>query len=1099
MRFCGGCGKPLAEVCASCGFENPPAFKFCGQCASPLGAPPSVGAPPASMQPLSLRGDGAERRQITVLFCDVVGSTQLSDKLDPEELRDVIRAYQATSSDVIDRYEGHIAQYLGDGLLVYFGYPRAHEDAPRRAVKTALDIVRAIDALNSDLERRYGVTLALRIAIHTDYGVAGDVGGKGRKEQLVIGRTPNIAARLQELARPNTVVVSDATKQLAERWFAFESCGEHLLKGISRPMTVWRAVSENAHAERSRGLSPLVGRGAELETLATRFERSRDGHGQIVLLAGEPGLGKSRLLEAFEAHLGDGATVLNGWCSPYAQTTALHPLVAPFEQLLGFARGDDAARRGQQLASRLAKLELDSGEATALLASFFGLPRPSGSAGAALSPQKQLEHTLHLLVDLLVESARSRPVVLVLEDLHWSDPSTFQFLELLVAAAGTTRLLAMLTFRPVFEPPWAPRRHLTRIDLVRLRDDDARRILDQLTDGKPLPRDVERQLLERSDGVPLFLEEMTKAILESGLLVLRGERWELTRPMDAPVIPATLRDSLMARLDHFASVKEVAQLASAIGRQFSYEMLSALAGIPEPTLRAHLEQLVASELVFRVEEPGAAAEYRFKHALIQDTAYESMLKSRRRDVHERIAQVLEEQHPGVVEASPSLLARHWEGAGQGERAARYLHRAAQRAMERGAHSEAITDLGRAIGLLATAAPSTSRDRLELDLRVSLNGSLIPTRGYCAPELEENCLVARELCERLGRPNETAPVLYTLWVIPLALGRRAQTWARLEELLAFVREAPDRLSELSARFAHGTTLLYAGRLAEAREAFEGALALYEAGLHGALVRIHGDDHGVYALVYLGWAEVRAGRVAVAREHFARALALAEEFRDPLAEALALAIVGLAQHDLRDEEMALAHAERNIALSDAQGFFFWAALAHCTRGWVRVRRGDHAGGIGEIEQGLGFFDLIQQKLPLTYWMGYLVEACLETGDLDRGLATVDRALAMSAANSDSFNEPELLRLKGELLATRTPASDEALACCERAVEIARRDGAAFLALRAATSAARLLVARAEPARARELLAAALAAAPAAGDAPDAADARALLAETSELAPV
>ncbi len=659
-----------------------------------------------------------------MLFCDLVGSTQLAERFDAEDLRELVRAYQAAAAGAIERYEGHIAQYLGDGLLVYFGYPRAHEDAPRRAVLTGLEIVASMARLNAELERTYGVALSVRVAIHSDYAVAGDVGGQGRTEQLAIGKTPNIAARLQDLAKPNTVVVSDAVERMVKRWFVLESRGEHALKGISAPMGVWQVLRVNAMLtpleSAGRGLSPLVGREREIETLVGIFEKSRAGATQIALIAAEPGLGKTRLLHGFDTLCPGRPTFIYGGCSPYDGNTALAALVPAIHRLFGLDPSAPALERAEGLAAWVATSGLDNPDALALLSGLLGLPcaaRPT----LAVSPQKQREHALALLVEIAVRAARVTPLVLVIEDAHWSDPSTLAFIDLLRAGMSGAPILTVVTFRPTFTPPWTAGEGVTRIELTRVADDDARRIIRTLAGGRALPPDIERRLLERGDGVPLYLEEMTKALMESGVLSLRDDAWTLTRPMEAETIPATLRDSLMARLDRFVSVKEIAQAASAIGRDFTFELLAAVAPVPEPTLRAHVTELLSAEIILPVGEPGSG-EYRFKHALIQDTAYDSMLKSRRREVHEHIATTLEAFVAQGSDVAPATVARHWEGAGRGESAAPWLNRAAQRGMERGAHTEAMATLAHALEVLAALPASSARDRVELETRVSTGAS-----------------------------------------------------------------------------------------------------------------------------------------------------------------------------------------------------------------------------------------------------------------------------------------------------------------------------------------------------------------------------------------
>jgi class 3 adenylate cyclase len=605
----------------------------------------------------------AERRQLTVLFCDLVDSTALSSQLDPEDLREVVRAYHATCAKVIARYEGHIAQYLGDGLLVYFGYPLAHEDDAQRAVRAGLGMLEALGQLNTRLVQEQGVQLAARLGVHTGLVVMGDVGGGTRQEQLALGETPNLAARLQGIAAPNSVVISIATMQLLGGFFACQSLGTQRLRGLPQPLEVYQVLTERTvrsrlEAASSTGWTPLVGREQEIAVLREHWAQVTDGLGQVVLLSGEAGIGKSRLVQVLTEQV---AAEPRAWltpcqCSPYHQHTALYPLIDLLERVvLRFDREETPQQKLRKLEGLVVQYGLPLMEAVPLFATLLSLPLGTDYAPLTMSPEQQKHQTLHALLTILLRIAAQQPVLFVMEDLHWVDPTTLEFLTLLVDQGPTARILVLLTFRPDFSAPWTGRAHLTQVALPRLPQRQAAEMTGQVAHGKALPAAVVEQVVAKTDGVPLFIEESTKMVLESGLLQERDDRYELTGPLHPLAIPATLHDSLMARLDRLVTVKALTQLGATLGREFSYALLRAVAPWDEGLLRQGLHQLVAAELLYQRGVPPQAT-YTFKHALIQDVAYQSLLRSTRQQYHQRIAQVLEWRFPELCETQPELVA-----------------------------------------------------------------------------------------------------------------------------------------------------------------------------------------------------------------------------------------------------------------------------------------------------------------------------------------------------------------------------------------------------------------------------------------------------------
>src|SRR5262245_30374913 len=666
----------------------------------------------------------AERRQLTVLFCDLVDSTRLARQLDPEDYREVVRAYQATCATVIQRFDGTIAQYLGDGLLVYFGYPQAHEDDAQRAVRAGLGMLDALAPLQARLAAEKGLRLAVRLGIHTGLVVVGAVGTGGRQEQLALGDTPNVAARLQGMAAPDTVVVSEATWRLAQGYFAGQDLGLLTLKGVETPVQVYRILGPSGAQSRldvvsPRGLTPLVGREAEVALLRERWAQARDGLGQVVLLSGEAGIGKSRLVMALKEQVAsEPHTRWECRCSSYFQDSALYPLIDLAQRALQFGRDEAPETKLQKIAAVLQRYDLAQPEAVALWAALLSVPLTDRYPPLTLTPQRQKQKTLEAIVALLLALAAEQPVLLIVEDLHWIDPSTLELLTLLINQGPTARLLLLLTYRPEFPAPWGARISLTPLTLTRLPRPQVVQMSVRVAGGKALPPEVVEQIVAKTDGVPRFVEELTKTVLESGLLREGAEGYELTGPLPPLAIPTTLHDSLMARLDRLAMVKDVAQLGATIGRTFAYELLQAVSPLDHALLQQSLRQLVDAELVYQQGVPPQAT-YLFKHALIQDAAYQSLLRSTRQQYHQRIAQVLETRFAQTAETQPELVAYHYTEAGLTAHAIPYWQRAGRRAYERSAYVEAISYLTRGLELLQTEPDTPGRLQQEMRLQSTL--------------------------------------------------------------------------------------------------------------------------------------------------------------------------------------------------------------------------------------------------------------------------------------------------------------------------------------------------------------------------------------------
>ena len=767
--------------------------------------------------PADARRPEAERRQLTVMFCDLVGSTGLSGQLDPEDLRDVVRAYQATCTDVIQRFEGHVAQHLGDGLLVYFGYPAAHEDDAQRAVRAGLGVLDAMQRLNQRLESRYSLQLALRIGIHTGLTVIGDIGAGGRQEQLALGETPNVAARIQDLAAPDTVVMSAATHRLTQVFFDCESIGDHALRGVAEPIAIYRVLGDSGvqhrlEAAEARGLTPLVGREREVDLLLDRWEQAKGGQGQVVLLSGEAGIGKSRLVQVIRDHVAEGPhTRLECRSLPYFTNSALYPFTDFLQRALRFQTDDTPEQKLEKLTQNFSQYRLSLDESVPLFGALLSLHVPEDQyPPLQLSPQRQRQKTLEAIVAIVLELAERRPVLFILEDLHWTDPTTLELLHLLLEQTPTAAVYALLTRRPEFQPDWPHRSYLSELSLNRLSHPQIEQIATQIAGGKALPAAIIEQLADKTDGVPLYVEEMTKSVLESGQLQDVGGHYELTSLRSSLSVPATLQDSLMARLDRLVTAKGVAQYASVIGRQFSYELLRAVSELDDATLQRELGRLVETELVYqRGVIPQAT--YSFKHALVQDTAYASLLRRARQGYHERIAKVLGQDFPETAETQPELLAHHYTEAGLGDSAVSYWLRAGDMANRRSAYSEAIAHVTQGLTVLRNLPGTAARADQEIRLHLALARSLMARNGIGAPQVGETFAHLQRLCahgEDLTLRFAALRGLRTFYTGCAAHHRALEIGA---EALRVVQQTNDPLMLAEGHLNAGSPYLYLGQL------------------------------------------------------------------------------------------------------------------------------------------------------------------------------------------------------------------------------------------------------------------------------------------------
>ena len=871
----------------------------------------------------------AERRQLTVMFCDLVGSTRLSTDLDPEDLRDVIRAYQSTCTEAIQRYEGHVAQLLGDGLLVYFGYPRAHEDSAQRAVRAGMDILTEMGTLNARLEPDHGLRLSVRLGIHTGLVVIGEMGGAGRQEQLALGETPNIAARLQGLAEPDTIVISEATLRLVQERFACEALGEHDLKGLSEPVLVHRVVQERgvedqSHGDRPRRITPLVGRQSELQLLMERWHQATTGEGQAVLLTAEPGLGKSRMIQSLrEALAGEAYSRLECRSSPYYQNTALYPLIDLMQRTLGWsATGSDRDKLGR-LEQVLSQYSRPLEEAVPLLADLLSLPYPADRYPALqLSPQQHRQKTLETIVALVVELAGRQPVLFIVEDLHWADPTTVAVLGLLIDQVPTSPLLMLLTCRPEFEAAWGVRSYLTYLTLNRLSHDDIEHLLHRLTQNKRLPPGLLQQLVEKTDGVPLFIEELTKSLLESGLVKEREDHYEWVHADTSLSVPTTLQDSLMARLDRLPTAKPVAQQAAVIGRQFSYELLCAVSPLDEVGLQLELSRLVEAELIFqRGQIPQAT--YWFKHALIQDTAYDSLLRATRQQVHRQIAQTLEHASGAEGERQPELLAHHYLYGEDWASAFTYLVQAGDQARQAFANSEAIAFYTQALETSHCITPTLDATQvLPVYEGRGLVWTLLTQYDDAIADFEKMRQAAQDAEQSQKEGESLCHLSFAHWL--------KFSEAELPFIERYAQEALDIARETGDQKTHARALISLGFVPQVRGDLDESDRYHAAALE--ISRHEGyPDTRASSLLWLSAHSYWRGDFTRAQQLGRESLTTARDIQDGMTELLSLAFLSTTCWSAGDYDQALQLVHDGKAAADERDNLFLGGRMLNTLGW------------------------------------------------------------------------------------------------------------------------------------------------------------------------
>src|SRR6266568_5296836 len=964
--------------------------------------------------------DRAERRQLTVMFCDLVGSTELSARLDPEDMGQVVALFHHRIAEVIDGYQGIVARYMGDGVLAYFGYPQAHEDDAEQAVRAGLALVEAVPNLQTGAE----APLQVRVGIATGVALVGDlIGEGGSQEQAVVGETPNLAARLQTLAEPGTVVISASTRRLTGGQFEYRDLGPVTLKGWAEPVPAWQVLQESGaesrfEAQHEAGLKPLLGRDEEMELLLRRWRHATQGEGRVVVLTGEPGIGKSHIALALQERLQAEPHVrLRYFCSAHHTNSALFPFVGQLERAARFERSDSPTEKLAKLQVLLAQAVADADQAAALLANFLSLSSDDRDRLPELSSQKRKEKTLAALLAQLEGLTARRPVLMIFEDVHWIDPTSLELLTLTVNRVPQLRVLLLITARSEFTPPWPDHAHVTTLALTRLGRPEGAAIIERITGGKTLPGEVMNQILARTDGVPLFVEELTKMVLESGLLQERDGHYVLEHPLPSLAIPTTLQDSLIARLDRLALVREVAQIGAGVGRDFSYEVLNAVAGFPREKLEEALDQLVRSELIFRRGEIPQSV-YTFKHVLVRDAAYSSLMKVRRAQLHAAIARAFEQRFPDIVEAQPETLAHHLTEAGLIENAVGYWLKAGKNAAQRFANLEAIAHLQRGIETVGLLPDGSGRDRLELDLQFALGPCLIATQGPATSTAVASFARGRELCVRLGDAPEYLQVMFWLATGSVIRGELPQAREVTATLLGLAEARNDRPMLINAIRGLGMIFLFMGDIVDARGLTERAVEAFTAcnEAEKLAARAAGQDAGAAALALMSWALWVLGHVDTAVARMAVALERANAVEHPHTQPYVCYYASIL-HALRGEgAIARQHAERCLILSEEHGFRHWHGLSRAIRGICTAALGASPSAIKEAMEALVEYRGAGYRLGITALDVLLCAPLPLDNQPEAALDVIERGLSIASHNGERIFEAELDRLKARALLFR-----------------------------------------------------------------------------------
>ncbi|MCK1512556.1 AAA family ATPase [Bradyrhizobium sp. 190] len=1066
-KFCGQCGAAVVRRCMACGAANSALAKFCGDCGTKM----RVDSP--AVVPMARDSRPIERRQLTVLFCDLVGSTALSARLDPEDFSAIIAGYRRCITETVAHFDGFVARHHGDGAVVCFGYPQAHEDDAERAVQASLALVHAIAALPAKEK------LSARVGVATGVAIVGDMSDSAISEEHgILGDTPNLAARLQSLAQPGSVVISGRTKTIAGPQFEYLDLGKVEIKGLVKPVAAWQVagrttVTSRSHALQSCDVLPLIGRDEEMELILSRWKRAKGGEGQVVLLSGEAGIGKSRLTVALLEQLAHEPHIrLQYFCSPQHTDSTLYPVIGEMLRATGFAHDDSQQAKMDKLDALLAQSSTPSEDA-ALFAEMLSLPNDGRYPPVEVEPQLRRQKTLKALGSHIEALARINPVLMIFEDAHWTDPTSLELFARAVDLAVSHRLLILVTFRPEFSPPWIGPPHVTELTLHRLAPCDIDFLIERVVGNRSLPAGIRQDIIERTDGIPLFAEEMTKAVLDAED-ESDAQRVCAGAPTPVVAVPASLQASLMSRLDRLGPAKDVAQVGAAIGREFPHMLLAALVRKPKPELDSDLDRLIAAGLLFRQGTPPHAS-YLFKHALVQDAAYSTLLREPRRALHARIAEILESQFAEIAESQPELLARHYTKADLIEKSARLWGKAGQRSQERSALVEAAEQLSQALAQIATLPSTSDLRREQIILQVALLNTLMHVKGYGAPETKAAVAQVRALieqAERLGEPPDDPSLLLSAlfgqWIVNFINfnGDAAQKLAA--RFLALGEKEGAAVPLMVGHRTMASTLAFMGDLVEAKAHYNEVLALYRPAEHRRLMTRFGQDLRVTCLAFRSMASWLLGYPEAALNDAECALAEARQIEHAATLMFTLNFPILVNTYCGNYHAANERLKELVVLAEEKGAPFRKAEGVLRRGYILTLTGA-AKAVEIVTAGIDLWRSAGSTIFTPEHEFMLATAHADSGQFDDAWRCIDKAMTAMDATKERWCEAEAYRVAGEI-ALKSPQRDvaKAQAYFEHSLTVARAQQAKSWELRAAMSLARLLSDQGKRQMARDLLA-------------------------------
>lgn len=1062
-RFCTACGASLTHQCPACDAILQAQASFCDACGASLkniATPAAQDLPSTDDSLTELAGTDAERRHLTVLFCDLVGSSKLSELLDPEDFRELLAAYQDCCASVVGKYDGQVARYVGDGLLIYFGYPQAHEDDASRAVRAGLDIVEAVGQLELAIALPVDA-LAVRIGIATGIVVVGDIGtGARRDEMAVVGETPNLAARLQTLASPGEIIIAAQTFELVGGYFDVDDLGEHNLKGISQAQSAYRVRAESGAYDRldasaRLGLTPLVGRKEEIAILINRWAQAVQGELHLVTLSGEAGIGKSRVLRTFRENIADNPhSQVFYYGSAYHQSSAFYPVIDQLERALRFEGDDSVELRLEKLQSEVSRLGLEVESTVPPLTSLLSLDKGDQDPGKLQSGDlKRLQQVA--ICGMIEAMSAEAPVFMVVEDAHWFDASTLELLAAISERLIQARLLIVMTHRPGFSFASSSGANLTQIPLSHLGGLESTAIVTRVAGNKPLPDEVAAEIIAKTDGIPLFVEELTKSLLESGVLRDDGKRFVLDNPLPPLAIPPSLQDSLMARLDRLATTKDIAQLAACIGRSFDFDLLSAVASQDDAELHFALRELVDAGLV---HERGmrAGINYEFKHALIRDAAYDSLLKSTRQRNHRRIAQTLEQGFISLAEAQPELVALHYTEAGLADAAVTWWQRAGERSAKLAANMEAVQNLERGLELLATLDQSKAVAGLEVDMLQVLGNAIRVIEGSASEGAEQAYSRAQSLCEWLGDKDREFPALWGMWSVAMARGALDQATQKAEHILDLAKDLGNLDLELEAHHSLWGTYSLTGDLAATRHHAERGIDLYQFEQHGDFGFVYGNhDPGVcasYTRAMMLWLQ---GYSEQARMQIEATMDMIQQHTQPAFIAHGLIHCCPVYMVLGELGRVVEITEKALPLAEEAANAEHSAYCKFVLGWLQAVQGDYEDSISLMEASLETRPPGGFQYYYSFFLSMLADFCIRDAQIERGIRHLQQAQEQITVSAEQWWEAELHRLEGHAyLLSKDADMDSARKSFQKAIEVSRTRGAKMLELRSVTDLSRML---------------------------------------------